>query len=152
MLKCNVCKEYKSEAMFTKSSQRKRGYLYLCRTCNHNKHQELLNNKPEWRLYRSTKNSAKARGLVHTIKPEDIPTPSHCKYLDIVLDYHMKSKQKYDSASVDRIDSSKGYTPDNIQVISILANSMKANATTNQLITFSINILHIHAPYLWNLL
>lgn len=41
------------------------------------------------------------------------------------------------SPSLDRIDSSKGYTPDNIQVISYMANNMKSSADANQLAKFA---------------
>jgi hypothetical protein len=37
------------------------------------------------------------------------------------------------SPSIDRVDSSKGYTKDNIQVISHRANNLKNNATLEEL-------------------
>ena len=40
------------------------------------------------------------------------------------------------SPSLDRIDPTKGYTPDNIQIISTLANSMKSNASDAELLQF----------------
>ena len=40
------------------------------------------------------------------------------------------------SPSLDRIDPSRGYTPDNIQIISTLANNMKSNASEKEILKF----------------
>jgi hypothetical protein len=54
-----------------------------------------------------------------------------------------QGRQQY-NPSVDRIDSTKGYTPDNIWVISDLANRMKQEATREQLIMFAEGILKLY--------
>ncbi len=74
---------------------------------------------------------------------EDIKLNTICPYLNIPINYN-NNVASFDSPSLDRIDNSKGYTKDNIQVISHLANSMKSYATNEQLIEFSKNVLKLH--------
>ena len=93
---------------------------------------------------------SRGKNLSHTICKEDIPLPESCKYLGIKLDYR-RAKLKgnrltQDGPSIDRIDSSKGYTPDNVQVISCLANRMKQEANREQLIAFARGVLAVHCP------
>ena len=47
-------------------------------------------------------------------------------------------------ASIDRIDSAKGYTRDNVQIVSYLANLMKSSATPDQLKMFAQGVLMRH--------
>lgn len=96
------------------------------------------------KLWYTAKHTAPQRNLEFTITPEDIIIPTHCPYLGVeLLTYTIEGRQKY-KASLDRIDSSKGYTPDNIQVISDLANRMKQNATTKELLAFAKGILKLY--------
>ena len=85
------------------------------------------------RLIMWTKKSAKKRGLEHTIKRSDIVERVLCpvfKVPFIVGDNNW-------AMSIDRIDSSKGYVPGNVQIISRLANRMKDCATEEQLEQFA---------------
>lgn len=76
--------------------------------------------------------------------PEDIFIPEKCPYLDIPLVVHTGSSGgKPYSPALDRVDNEKGYIVSNIQVISHLANQMKASANQQQLILFASRVLEI---------
>lgn len=119
-----------------------------CKKCANKKtaecRQRKLKSNPQFRMFRSSKARARIAKLEHSIKPNDIPLPFTCKYLGIVIDYFSEHDRAFNSPSIDRIDSSKGYTPDNIQVISLLANRMKTNSTNEQLVEFAKNVLRFN--------
>jgi hypothetical protein len=64
-----------------------------------------------------------------------------CPYFGYVLTYTVGDGKTL--ASLDRIDSSKGYTQDNVQIISYFANLMKSSATQEELVLFAKGILKI---------
>jgi len=76
------------------------------------------------------------QGIENTLTENDIYVPDTCPVFKIPF----QPKTRY-AASLDRIDNTKGYTPDNIQVISRKANSMKLDATPEELILFAEWIL-----------
>ena len=80
-------------------------------------------------LWSRAKYRAKQKGLDFTITKEDIVIPDTCPLLGTPMV----------SPSLDRIDSSKGYTPDNVWVISNRANTLKNNATLMELKTLLEN-------------
>jgi hypothetical protein len=71
----------------------------------------------------------------------DAITPTHCPVLGYEL-VRNKGKVAYNSISIDRIIPSKGYTIGNVQVISNKANSMKQDATPEELLMFANWILN----------
>jgi len=84
-------------------------------------------------MWERSKRRARKKGFEHTIDYTDIHVPAYCPLLGIPL-FRSTGKGACDnSPSLDRIDSSKGYTPDNIWVISNKANSIKSNATIQEL-------------------
>jgi len=93
-------------------------------------------------LYTSAKQSAIKRNLEFNITEEDIIIPTHCPILGIELTFIRGKGRIQSNASIDRIDSTRGYVKGNIQIISDLANRMKQEATREQLITFATGILN----------
>ena len=94
---------------------------------------------PEYLIWYRAKESSKIRGREFDLEVEDIVIPKKCPYLEIDLEFVNHHSPNY--FSIDRIDSSKGYVKGNIQIISLLANIMKNEATNEQLRTFANNIL-----------
>ncbi len=75
---------------------------------------------------------AKAAGLEYNLTIEDfLQEISVCPVLGIALEY---SSGKENAVSVDRVDNSKGYTKDNIVLMSDRANRLKKDATLDELI------------------
>lgn len=142
------------------------GLQFLCSDC-YNKHNEINQGKdrnyfrklrlkvdPEYRLHiqnqkreNSRKNhtstmlsNAKKRainkGLEFNIEKEDIIIPELCPILKVP--FVIGTKDNYDfTPTIDRIDNSKGYTKDNIQIITNKANSMKNSADFEMLVNFA---------------
>lgn len=86
-------------------------------------------------IYNQLKSSAKKRNISFELSLSDlynISYPLTCPILDIPLKFNRGSLQD-NSYSVDRVDSSKGYTIDNIIIISWRANKLKSNASMDEI-------------------
>lgn len=92
-------------------------------------------NNPEAYLWRSAKKRAALIGVEFTLTKEDIKIPTHCPVLGVPLGRVRNPDRRY-SPSIDRIDPSRGYVPNNIWVISNQANTMKSDATLEELSAF----------------
>lgn len=90
------------------------------------------------------KRNAKNRNCEFNLTPEDIIVPEYCSYFKFKLSFNKKDSKKSFYYSIDRIDSSKGYIKGNVQIISRLANTMKNNATEEELLSFAKGILEMH--------
>lgn len=89
---------------------------------------------PEKRMLIAAKGRAKRDGVDFNITTEDIIIPKYCPLLGVELtNGHGKGGWKINSASLDRIDSTKGYIKGNVWVISFRANAIKHNATIEEL-------------------
>jgi len=90
-------------------------------------------------LYNAEKR-AKQLNLEFNLTPEDIFIPEICPILECPLKFGTKNNYDY-SPSLDRIDNTRGYIKGNVRVISKKANTMKSNATLEELVKFSRNII-----------
>lgn len=89
------------------------------------------------RLYfLSVKARAVSKGLDFNLDIEDVIGVTICPVLGIALQ-RSKGKPAWNSPSLDRKDNTKGYIKGNVEVMSYLANSMKRDATPEQLILFA---------------
>lgn len=100
--------------------------------------EKYINKYPEKYLYRVAKSRAMKKSLEFSVSLEDIIIPEICPVFLTPMVRHTRY-----APSLDRIDCTKGYTPDNIQVISKLANTMKNNATEEELQKFAKWILDV---------
>lgn len=102
------------------------------------------NKNPVSRLLTSARFRAKARGLDFNIGSDDITIPTVCPVLGIPIILDATSKCCPNSPSIDRVDSSQGYTPANIIVVSNRANSLKKDATVDEMIKLATFYAHIN--------
>jgi len=99
-------------------------------------------------LLNALKASAKKRNIpfdLTTADIDDIGIPISCPVLGMPLHFNT-GKPKHNSVSFDRIDSTKGYTRDNLIVVSNRVNQLKANASLEEMrrITDFYETLPIH--------
>jgi len=102
---------------------------------------KYLHNHQEKRMFCTAKQRASRANIEFSITEQDIVIPEYCPLLGMKLTNIFGEGRVQSNASLDRIDSSKGYTKDNIQIISDLANRMKQEATPEQLLAFANNII-----------
>lgn len=137
---CGVVKEIRDDAV--KSGQQSCGCMRGKNLITHGK-----SNTQEVYMLDRSKSRAKKKGFEHTITIEDIHIPEVCPLLGIPL-FPGIGGVCPNSPTLDRIDSSKGYTPDNIWVISYKANTIKSNATPEELLTIATRLAEFVATRL----
>lgn len=106
-----------------------------CKVCQNNSYITL---DPRRKMLYAARNRAKKSGLECTLTLEDIVIPELCPVLGIPLFASAGGGKRpptmlENSPSLDRINNDKGYTPDNIRVISMRANNLKSDATLEEL-------------------
>ena len=95
-------------------------------------------------LWETARYRAKKRGQDFTITIEDVEAVDSdvCPYLEIPMTRGL-GKPKDNSKTLDRIDSSRGYVPDNIIVCSAKANRALSDCTADQMALITKNFFRI---------
>lgn len=100
------------------------------------------NRNPYKNIWNNAKARAKREGKEWSIDFDTFEFPEYCSVLGLALDYSIGKETIQDnSPSFDRIDPSKDYVKDNVRIISNKANTMKSNATKEELVTFAKSVL-----------
>jgi hypothetical protein len=167
MLTCRVCKQLLPESLFSKDKHASSGLRSACKTCSKEEfrkykqtdayHERLLRQKnaraeekqvsPRVRwakiAYGNAARRAKKAKREFTLTLQQLidMAPTHCPLLNVELDY-AATVSAANSASIDRIDSTRGYTHDNCKVISFKANRIKTNATLAEIVLLAKNMQH----------
>ena len=67
----------------------------------------------------------------HQLQVSDLTWPTHCPALGLELDY--TGKDPIRGWSIDKLNPAQGYVPGNVAIVSRLANTIKSNATADQI-------------------
>jgi DNA-directed RNA polymerase subunit RPC12/RpoP len=155
--KCITCKEDLLFSFFNKNKATKDKLQSVCRECDCKRqakrrvenYKELQDYAKEYRkkhftdleyrlqgLLNASKARAKTKNREHTITKQDLidlyPIDGKCPIFGFTLEWNEEGFRET-SPSIDRIDSTKGYTKDNIQIISWKANRIKGYASIEDL-------------------
>lgn len=156
---CSKCGEHKPLFDFTKNRASKDGLQHRCRVCDKEYQTKRRNdNKEQIREYskayqtkrredfdyrlqmllNASKQRAALKNREHTLTIQDIkelyPLDNKCPVFGFELQFNNAGFRET-SPSIDRIDSTKGYTRDNVQIVSWKANRLKSYATLEDLET-----------------
>lgn len=169
--RCRTCKKLRSLECFWGQNSKKDGLQSECRFCmkernlrwhRQNRDRSRQLNRKAIRkmrtkdvrkaLWKACKDRAKQSDIEFDLVPEDIVIPLQCPVFGIKLESHLgkglsRSLTIRDKApSIDRIDNAKGYTKDNIIIVSFRANRIKSDASIEELkkLTSFYEAIHEH--------
>lgn len=132
--KCNIAKNLSD---FSNDCTTDDGKKWQCKACDREYKQKYhklgrkvtyANSRPEATMLTEAKGRAKRNGLRFNITIDDIVIPAYCPVFNIPL-FRGEGRASNNSPSLDRKDNSLGYIKGNVFVISNKANSLKNNAT-----------------------
>ena len=135
---CASCGKSKKLEKFNKDRRRTQGRRGSCRKCEQKRNREYYQasytvaERRMRRAFHAAKQRAKKRGADFTITMDDVLPQvelGYCSVTKIPFSHEAMPNRRRNpfAPSIDRIDSSKGYTPDNIRVVIFAFNLMLAD-------------------------
>ena len=138
---CKECEIEKPFSEFYEDSESKEGRRLQCKECCKRWQKTWREQQPQearskahkkWRLNNRgsalltlARHRAKQKGLEFTLAPEDIDPKIKQGFCALTgIRFNLKNGKTWDSPSIDRIDSSKGYSKDNVRVVLYCVNVM----------------------------
>jgi hypothetical protein len=106
-----------------------KGNSLECRTISKEKYEKLGAEYIKHMWWRAKKRAEK-KDIIFDISIVDIVIPDVCPVFGFKFEVGIGKGPSDKSPSLDRIDNSKGYIKENIQIISFKANKMKNDCTT----------------------
>lgn len=104
----------------------------VCTDCRYEQAQQWRDRNYKRVMIHRMRYEARKKGIEFTIEPEDVRMPNYCPVLGIPIIPGDEMGRKT-SPSLDRIDPDEGYVPGNVQIISHRANTLKNNASSEEL-------------------
>jgi hypothetical protein len=129
---CNPCRKLDMRRNYAEHKQER--IKKTTEYARNNYHQKILS---------GARKTAKTKNLEFNLTLDDIIIPEYCPYLGTEITQILGSGVVWTNASIDRIDSSKGYIKGNVEIISRKANSMKNMATKEEMVVFAKNVLKL---------
>jgi hypothetical protein len=172
--RCGACRKIKQTSCFSKDASKWDGLSTKCKQCYSEYYtdyasangEKIKGKNAKYAEKNKSKRSAKGRifrannveltmwehartraaknNLNFSISLSDIVIPDTCPYLEIPLAISQNGRWSDNSPTLDRIVPDRGYVPDNIQVISHLANRMKLKSDPSSLLIFARNVVKLH--------
>lgn len=154
LLLCHMCLKYKYENKFSivsnlnKVAKSRKERNTICRDCQNIRNIKYMDRLSDDLIstlkirINSSKGSAKVRDIDFNITLEDLIEKynnqnGRCalsgEILELRNDRNYRKKYSLKRLSIDRIDSNKGYTKDNIQLVCWAANQLKFDLTEQEL-------------------
>ena len=163
---CKGCgKSFPKTTQYFKKVNERRGHVSICAYCNdcynanrrkrraddpehrdalESRRRRAIRRSPEKYIIIRARKRAKLKGYDFNIDESDIVIPKRCPLLGIELINGIgggtQGEMRSHFASLDRIDSSKGYVKGNVWVISYRANRLKTDATLEELELITKNL------------